>query len=167
MRRGSLMELTFAAKEDVKDIVTIYNDAIMNTTATFDTKIKTEEEMLIWFHNHPELYPVIVSKENGIVTGYCSITQFKEKDAYKHTVELSVYIHPDHRRKGLAKALMVEMIETAKKLGHYTIISCITSGNEVSERLHEKLGYQKVGHFYKVGQKFNQWLDIVYYQLML
>ncbi|MEE6451969.1 N-acetyltransferase family protein [Gottfriedia acidiceleris] len=91
----------------------------------------------------------------------------KEKDAYKHTVELSIYIHPDHRQKGLAKALMSEMIESAKKLGHSTNISCITSGNEVSERLYEKLGFKKVGHFYKVGQKFNQWLDIAYYQLML
>ncbi|PGS51291.1 GNAT family N-acetyltransferase [Bacillus sp. AFS041924] len=161
------MGITFATKEDVKEIVTIYNDAILNTTATFDTKIKTEEDMLMWFNNHSEMYPVIVSKENGVVTGYCSLTQFKEKDAYKHTVELSVYIHPEHRRKGLAKTLMLEMIEIAKILGHYTIISCITSGNEVSEKLHEKLGYKKVGHFYKVGQKFNQWLDIVYYQLML
>ncbi|MEH7350730.1 GNAT family N-acetyltransferase [Gottfriedia acidiceleris] len=161
------MEILFATKEDVLEIVTIYNDAILNTTATFDMKIKTEEEMQKWFSNHTELYPVIVSKENGQVTGYCSLTQFKEKDAYKHTVELSVYIHPDHRRKGLAKALMIDMIETAKKLGHFTIISCITSGNEVSERLHEKLGYKKVGHFYKVGQKFNKWLDIAYYQLML
>ncbi|WP_179194794.1 GNAT family N-acetyltransferase [Bacillus sp. EAC] len=161
------MNISIATQEDVKEIVTIYNDAILNTTATFDTKTKTLDEMLQWFDKHSDLYPVIVSKENGVVTGYCSLTQFKEKDAYKHTVELSVYIHPEHRRKGLAKALMVEMIKVAKELGHHTIISCITSGNEVSERLHEKLSFEKVGHFYKTGQKFNQWLDIVYYQIML
>ncbi|MEH6940041.1 N-acetyltransferase family protein, partial [Bacillus sp. JJ664] len=150
-----------------KEILTIYNDAILHTTATFDTKIKTVEEMLEWFQRHSEQYPVIVSKENAIVTGYCSLTQFKEKDAYKHTVELSVYIHPEHRRKGLAKKLMEEIIKIAKSLGHHTIISCITSGNEVSEKLHEKLDFQKVGHIKKAGQKFNEWLDIVYYQKMI
>ena len=162
-----MMIFSIATKEDVKGILTIYNDAILNTTATFDTKIKTLEEMESWFNNHSELYPVIVSKENDVVTGYCSLTQFKEKDAYKHTVELSVYIHPEHRRKGLARKLMEEIIVIAKELGHHTVISCITSGNEVSEKLHEKLSFKKVGQINKAGQKFNQWLDIVYYQIMI
>lgn len=162
-----MMTFSIATKEDVKGILTIYNDAILNTSATFDTKIKTLEEMEVWFDNHSELYPVIVSKENEEVTGYCSLTQFKEKDAYKHTVELSVYIHPEHRRKGLARKLMEEILVIAKELGHHTVISCITSGNEVSEKLHEKLTFQKVGQINKAGQKFNQWLDIVYYQIML
>jgi len=157
----------FATAEDVKGILTIYNDAILHTTATFDTKIKTVEEMLEWFSHHPKQYPVIVSKENDVVTGYCSLTQFKEKDAYKHTVELSVYIHPEHRRKGLARKLMEEIIIIAKDLGHHTIISCITSGNEVSEKLHEKLDFQKVGQIKKAGQKFDEWLDTVYYQKMI
>jgi L-amino acid N-acyltransferase len=161
------MIFSIATKEDVKGILTIYNDAILNTTATFDTKIKTLEEMEAWFNNHSELYPVIVSKENDVVTGYCSLTQFKEKDAYKHTVELSVYIHPEHRRKGLARKLMEEIIVIAKELGHHTVISCITSGNDVSEKLHEKLSFKKVGQINKAGQKFNQWLDIVYYQIMI
>lgn len=161
------MTISIATHENVEDILEIYNDAILHTTATFDTAIKTYAEMEKWFYSHSELYPVIVSKEDGKVTGYCSLTQFKEKDAYKHTVELSVYIHPEHRRKGLAKALMIEIIKLAKDLGHHTIISCITSGNEVSEVLHTKLSFEKVGHIKKAGKKFDQWLDTVYYQLML
>lgn len=159
--------IEIATKEDITDIVTIYNDAILHTTATFDTKTKTVEEMLQWFSHHSELYPVIVSREDDTVTGYCSLTQFKEKDAYKHTVELSVYIHPEHRRKGLARKLMEEIINIAKELGHHTIISCITSGNEVSEKLHEKLDFKKVGQINEAGKKFDEWLDIVYYQKMI
>ena len=145
----------------------IYNDAIKNTTATFDIVEKTHEEMLDWYQHFNKTYPLFVSIENSGVTGYCSLKQFKEKDAYKQTVELSVYIHPNHRKKGLAKALMNHAISYAKTQNHQTIISCITSGNEVSEHLHSSLGFEKVGHFKKVGMKFNEWLDISYYQLML
>lgn len=157
----------FATVDDVKEILPIYNDAILHTTATFDTKIKTVDEMLEWLSHHSKLYPVIVSKENDVVTGYCSLTQFKEKDAYKHSVELSVYIHPEHRRKGLARKLMEQIMMIAKDLGHHTIISCITSGNDVSEKLHEKLAFKKVGHISEAGKKFDKWLDIVYYQKMI
>ncbi|MBP0727346.1 N-acetyltransferase [Bacillus sp. RG28] len=159
--------IRFATADDVKGIVEIYNDAIKHTTATFDIVEKTVEEMLEWYKDFSQDYPLFVSTENSSITGYCSLKQFKEKDAYKHTVELSVYIHPMHRKKGLAKLLMNHAISYAKEQNHQTIISCITSGNEVSEHLHRTLGFEKVGHFKKVGMKFDKWLDISYYQLML
>ena len=159
--------IRFATEEDVKEIVEIYNDAIKHTTATFDLVEKTVDEMQEWYKHFSQEYPLFVSTENSSITGYCSLKQFKEKDAYKHSVELSVYIHPNHRKKGLAKLLMNHAISYAKEQNHQTIISCITSGNEVSEHMHRSLGFDKVGHFKKVGMKFNQWLDISFYQLML
>ncbi|MDF2939124.1 MAG: family acetyltransferase, partial [Paenibacillaceae bacterium] len=103
----------------------------------------------------------------GKVAGYSSLSKFREKEAYKSTVELSLYISPEYRGRGLGKALMEEILKLAQVKGFHTVISGITAGNEVSVHLHEQFSFDYIGNFREVGKKFGVWQDVLFYQLLL
>ncbi|WP_163103265.1 GNAT family N-acetyltransferase [Peribacillus alkalitolerans] len=161
------MEIRDAILDDLPAILEIYNDAVLNLTATFDLEEQTLEERTLWFHKYGGKYPLIVAKQEGEVVGYCSLSSFRDKPAYNRTAELSIYLSSKHRGLGLGKVLMEELIDRAKKLDYHTLIGGITSGNEASVKLHEKFGFELVGVFKEVGYKFNQWQDVHFYQLIL
>jgi L-amino acid N-acyltransferase len=161
------LNIRTATVEDVPFILGIYNEAIVNTTATFEIDERTIEQQLEWFDQFNEEYPLFVAEVDGVVAGYSCIAPFNKKAAYKRTVENSLYIHPDYQGRGLAKKLLQQTIASAKELGYYTIIAIITEGNEGSIKLHEKLGFEFSGTLKEVGNKFDEWKGISYYQLML
>jgi L-amino acid N-acyltransferase YncA len=156
-----------AVLDDVPDILEIYNDAVLHTTATFDLEEKTLEDRIQWFHKYNDTYPLIVAELDGKVAGYCSLSPFREKEAYKQTVEISVYVHKDVRGKGIARQLIEHILELSKKAGHHVIIAGITAGNDISVRLHESFGFTLAGTFREVGFKFGEWQDVLFYQLLL
>ncbi|PGZ97441.1 GNAT family N-acetyltransferase [Bacillus pseudomycoides] len=161
------MEIRSAYREDVRAILHIYNDAIVHTTATFDLQEKSLAEMNVWFDTHNEMYPIIVAEEDGIVLGYCSLSPFREKEAYKQTVEISVYVEKQARGKGIAKKLIERILKVAGDVRHHTIIAGITKGNDISVKLHEQMGFTYVGCFREVGYKFNEWQDVLFYQYII
>lgn len=161
------MEIRSAYRDDVRAILHIYNDAIVHTTATFDLQEKSLTEMNVWFDAHNEMYPVIVAEEDSIVLGYCSLSPFREKEAYKQTVEISVYVGKQARGKGIAKKLLGRILQLAEETGHHTIIAGITKGNDISVKLHEQMGFTYVGCFREVGYKFNEWQDVLFYQYII
>ncbi|MFD3450060.1 GNAT family N-acetyltransferase [Microbacteriaceae bacterium 4G12] len=161
------MHIRKATKEDVPAILPIYNDAILHTTATFDLKEKTLPEMQQWFLKFNDTYPLIVAELDGKVVGYCSLSQFREKEGYKQTVEISVYVDKNARGNGVASKLMHEIIELTKEANHHVIMASITKGNDVSVGLHERFGFTYVGCLAQVGYKFGEWQDALYYQLIL
>ncbi|WP_371320255.1 GNAT family N-acetyltransferase [Chengkuizengella axinellae] len=120
-----------AFETDLRDILKIYNQAIANTTATFDLEEETLEQRKEWFSHYDKKHPVIVACIDNQVTGYCSLSQYRSKAAYNKTVELSVYIDENFRGKGIAKKLMTEIIKRADQVEHHVIISGITKGNDV------------------------------------
>jgi L-amino acid N-acyltransferase len=156
-----------ATEKDLPEILEMYNDAVLNLTATFDLKPQSLDERRAWFLHHGGKHPVISAVKSGRVVGYCSISPFSAKAGYAPTVELSVYVHKDFRRKGIAIILMEGIISRAKNLGHHAIISIIASNNEPSIALHNKLGFEHVAHLPQVGYKFSQWQDVDYYELLL
>lgn len=157
-----------AKTEDLVAITEIYNDAVRHTTATFDTTEKTKQEMEQWMQRYSNLfYPLLIAEVEGEVVGYCCLNPFKEKDAYIHTVENSIYIHPNHSGKGIASKLLQEIIHRAIALEHRNMIAVITEGNESSIHLHEKFGFIHCGRLSNVGYKNNQWLSVDYFQLQL
>lgn len=161
------MEIRNADREDVRSIVHIYNDAVIHTTATFDLQEKTLAEMNVWFDAHNEMYPVIVAEEEGSILGYCSLSPFREKEAYKQTVEISVYVDQHVRGKGIAKKLIGRILQLAEEAEHHAIIAGITKGNDISVKLHEQMGFTYVGCFREVGYKFNEWQDVLFYQYII
>lgn len=156
-----------AKLSDLQQMVDIYNWAIENTTATFDLNRQTTDDRMDWFTHHTGAHPLIAAEIDGRVAGYCSLSKFRDKEAYAKTVEISVYIDPDYHGKGIGSALIEEIIKRAKQLGHHVIIAGITAGNDVSVKIHEKFGFELCGNMKQVGFKFGKWQDCLFYQLLL
>lgn len=156
-----------ATIDDIPSILEIYNDAIKNTTATFDLDLQTLEEKQVWFQQFNDIHPLFVAEINKKVVGYSSLLPFNKKEAYAKTVENSIYVHKDARGKGVAKLLLEKLIMAAKEVNHHSIIALITKGNEVSVKLHKKYDFEYVGVLREVGSKFDEWQDVYFYQLIL
>ena len=153
--------------QDTKAITGIYNEYVVNSVATFETEPLTEEEMQSRIARLSVQFPYFVYETDGEVIGYCYAHPWKEKAAYKYTLETTVYLSPEKVGKGVGKMLMLRLIDECRTAGYHVLIACITEGNEASFALHSKLGYKQVSHFEKVGLKFDRWLGVVDYELIL
>jgi phosphinothricin acetyltransferase len=158
-----------AQTADLSAILDIYNDAVLNTTASWDYETRTSEQHVQWFEQHQQLgLPVLVAvDEAGTVVGWGSLSKFREKIGYQYTVEHSVYVAANHRRQGIARSIVLATVEAARSLGKHIVIGGVDANNEASVRLHEALGFEQVAHFKQVGYKFDRWLDLIFYQLAL
>lgn len=157
-----------ATEADLDEILYIYNDAILNTTAVYNYKAHTLDMRWEWFKEKKEKgLPVYVAHEGSKVIGFSTYGPFRVWAAYKYTVESSVYIHPEHKGKGIAKLLYTPLIDHAQKMQVHTLVAGIDAENQASIRLHEHFGFIPVAHFKEVGYKFDKWLDLVFMQLLL
>lgn len=163
------MNIRTAKEEDMPRLLDIYNYEVLNGVATFDLHPKSMEERMIWFYEHNVgNHPLLVAELEKCVVGYASLSSYREKEAYAATVELSVYIDPKYRRRGVARGLIGEILAEARGRGDiHTVISVITGGNEASIALHKEFGFIHCGTIQEVGEKFGRKLDIVNYQLMV
>jgi phosphinothricin acetyltransferase len=146
--------------EDLPAITKIYNEAIIKTNATFDTKIKTINEQKEWFKNHGSNNPILVGVLDGFIVGFSALSMWSDRCAYSKTAEISLYIMEEYQKKGIGKKLMETIINEGKKSGLHTIIARITEGNEISIRLHESFGFEHIGVMREVGEKFGKRLDV-------
>ena len=110
---------------------------------------------------------MIVLEFDGQVAGWGSISRFHRRAGYDPTVEASVYIHADHHRRGIGRAILTELIDRARQAGYHLIIGGASADQIASIALQEALGFRRVGHLVEVGAKFGRQLDVVYLQLML
>lgn len=162
------MSIRYAVKKDCAAIAAIYNHAVINTAAIWNDQTVDADNRIAWFEARALLgYPVIVSEENGVVTGYASFGDWRAFDGFRHTVEHSVYVHPEHQGKGLGLALMARLIEEAKRIGKHVMVAGIEAQNQGSIHLHQKLGFTITGQMPQVGTKFGRWLDLTFMQLQL
>ena len=158
-----------ASEKDILPMLQIYNYEVQNTTSTFDLNPKTEEQWRVWYLAHNvDNHPLIVAEIDGEVAGYASLSSYREKEAYKSTVELSVYVSLAFRRRGVATALMEEILKMAREdCTIHTVVSVITSENKESEKLHDKMGFTFCGTIHEVGEKFGRYLGISNYELQV
>ena len=157
-----------AQAADLGGILDIYNDAILKTTSVYYYSPHTIEDVLRWYEEKvKDGFPVLVFEENNHVVGFATFGHFRARPAYKYTVEHSVYVHKNHRKKGVGTRLMVELIKIANERGYATMVAGIDSSNGVSMIMHEKLGFTNCGTIRKVGYKFDQWLNVTFYQYKL
>ena len=163
------MIIRTAEEKDMPELLAIYNYEVEHGFATFDLTPKTMEERMVWFREHNiGNHPLIIAEEDGKAVGYASLSSYRPTEAYKTTVELSIYISRDYRRKGIAGKLASSIIEIARERDDvHTVISVITGGNEASILLHEHLGFEYCGTMKEMGMKFGKMLDIINYQLMV
>lgn len=154
--------------QDCKAIIEIINDAILNSTALYDYNIRTlNTQEAIFEEKLQKGFPVIVAESNNEVFGFGYYSEFRFREAYKFTVEHSVYANKNAIGKGIGKLLLNELIERAKKQNLHTMIGVIDSENTNSIDFHKKFGFEEVGFIKESGYKFDRWLHSVIVQKML
>lgn len=157
-----------AEEKDLPGILDIYNDAIINSTATFDTEIKNLDERKDWLNAHTiNRLPVLVAKAGDVVAGWGSLSKFRDRFAYRFTLENSIYINNQYKSCGIGRSIMKELIKRAKDSGYHSIIAVISSDNDISIKFHKSLGFVTAGEIKEVGYKFDQWIDVTYMELLL
>lgn len=166
---ASLINIRKAEEQDITAMMEIYNYEVEHGVATLDLHPRSYEDRKAWFCMHrSEDHPLIVAEESGVILGYASLSPYREKEAYRSTVELSIYIAPEHRKKGIATKLMQAILKMAGKNAQiHLVVSVITRGNEASNRLHQKFGFTYCGTLHEVGMKFGKYLDIDNYELVV
>ena len=160
------VKIRIAEIHDVPSITDIYNDAILNTTATCDTEIKSIENRIEWLNSHSKKYPVLVAVKNNDMLGWASMSRWSDRTAYDDTAEISIYIHKDFRDQGIGKLLFEKIIVAGKEGGLHCVLSRITQYNEKSIYLHENFGFTHVGVMKEVANKFDTILDVHIMQLI-
>jgi phosphinothricin acetyltransferase len=163
------MQLKPCTEKQLPEILDIFNDAILNSTALYDYKIRTMVTMNAWYEDKLKgNYPVIgVFDENDVLMGFATYGMFRVRPAYKYTVEHSVYVRPDKRGMGIGKILLHEIVIKATEQDYHVMVGVIDASNTVSMRLHENEGFVLTGIMKEVGYKFGKWLDAAFYQLIL
>lgn len=158
-----------AGEQDIPAIRAIYNHAVAQTTAIWNQTLVDDANRLAWWADRRRAgYPVLVAVDaDGAVLGYASFGDWRAFDGFRHTVEHSVYVHPDRQGAGVGRALMAALIDRARGLGKHVMVAAVEAGNQGSIRLHLSLGFCQVGLMPQVGTKFGRWLDLAFLQLLL
>jgi len=167
MAQPTIVRCTHA--RHAKAIVDIFNEAISNSTALYDYRPRPLASMDEWFAVKGRgNFPVLgLEDASGTLVAFGSFGTFRAWPAYKYSVEHSVYVHTDHRGKGLGFQIVQALIEAARERNVHAMIGGIDATNTGSIALHERLGFRHVGTLPQVGFKFGRWLDLAFYQLLL
>ena len=163
------MDIREAGPQDIAGILAIYNDAVAHSTAVWNVTVVDAANRAAWLADRQRAgYPVLVAVDaQAMVLGYASFGDWRAFDGYRHTVEHSVYVRHDRQGAGIGKALMQALIARARALGKHAMVAGIEARNTGSIRLHEGLGFVRVGLLPQVGTKFGTWLDLTFLQLLL
>ncbi len=161
------IQLIDLKESDFNLVKEIYDYYILNSTATFHTDLISIEELKkVILTTHPKYRSFLIDYE-GEICGYCYVSQYKSRQAYDRTAEITIYLKPAYSGKGIGKETMKLLEALARKSGISVLIGIITGENQASVRLFEKCGYEKCAHFKKVGKKFDRLLDVVAYQKII
>ena len=153
---------------DAEAIRQIYNEEVENSTATMDLVPRTLDEQRQWQIERSGAFTTLVAVDrSGLVLGFAALSPYKERAAYRPTVEDSVYVHSSHVGRGVGKALLTAVVEAAAESGFHSVIARISSSGEASQALHRACGFREIGREIEVARKFNRWIDVIVMQRML
>ena len=159
------MTIRDANEADLPRILEITNEAIANTTAVWSIKPATLEARRTWLQDRQGRgFPVLVADEDGAVLGFASYGDYRPWDGYLHTVEHSIYVHPNAQGRGLGRTLLAALLERAEAQGKRVMVAGIEASNAASIALHRRAGFEEAGVLRDVGRKFGRWLDLLFMQ---
>lgn len=158
------MEIRKAKPEDAEQIAEIYNYYIQSTHHTFETEPLSTEVMVKRIRRVVEEYPYLVADNGEMILGYAYATQFKLREAYEHSAEVSIYVRNDTHGRGVGTRLYHKLFEKLSESHFHALIAGIALPNDASIRFHEKMGFEKVAHFKEVGYKLGRWIDVGYWE---
>lgn len=154
-------------QNDVPALCKIYNHYVTETVITFEEVPITHEEMSRRVDSVTSRFPWLVFEQQGEVVGFAYAAQWKERSAFRYSAESSVYVSHEAVGQGIGTPLYEALISKLRASEVHSVIGGIALPNPHSVKLHEKLGFEKIGHFHEVGRKFDQWVDVGYWELML
>lgn len=178
------MSIREATGVDLAAIDDIYNHYVHTSTSTFQVDPTTPEERRAWFAAHGPDHPVLVYEDltqddaastprsgprvaGGRIAGWGSLNRYNPREAYGHTVELSVYVRDARRGSGVGRALLTELLSHARAVGHHVVLAQVSADQAASLALHRSFGFREVGRLREVGYKFERWLDVVVFDLVI
>ena len=166
---GARVTVRLARIIDAEAIRSIYNREVTGSTVTFDLVPRTIDDQQQWLAAHSGAHPAVVAvdSDDTSVTGFASLTPYRSRPADSTTVEDSVYVHADHRGRGIGGVLLAEIVELAVASGFHAIMDRVVGTHEASIALHRACGFELVGVEREVGRKFGQWLDVALMQRLL
>ena len=153
--------------DDAPAICEIYNHYILHSPITFEEHPLTPGDMLQRILETTKTYPWLVSEDDGKILGYCYGRKWRERAAYRHSAEATIYVDPSAIGKGIGTALFSALLTELRARQFHSVIGGVALPNPASIALLEKFGLRKVAHFRQVGFKFGQWIDVAYWQLLL
>jgi phosphinothricin acetyltransferase len=145
----------------------IYNHYVVNTVVTFEVEAISIASMIERISETSPSFPWLAAEYEGALVGYAAASPWKSRCAYRYAVESTIYMRRDCVGKGWGTLLYRRLIEEVRRLGFHSMLGGIALPNPPSQRLHEKLAFKKIAHFAQVGRKFERWIDVGYWQLLL
>lgn len=164
---NSEVSIRSATADDAGAVLEIYGPAIEQTTASFETEVPSEGEIRKRITSMLATHAWLVAESAGHIGAYAYGGPHRSRNAYRFSTEVSVYVHPDYRRQGLARSLYEELFISLAARGYYHAYAGIAVPNKASEDLHRKLGFESIGVFKNVGLKFGRWHDVSWWQRRL
>ncbi len=158
------MDIRLATPADAEQICSIYNYYVLHDTCTFELIPVSDAEMVQRIRTIMDRYPFLVGESEHQILAYAYAARWKERAAYDHTVELSVYVDHEQRSKGLGARIYQHLLNDLKSSEVQTLLAGIALPNESSVALHKSLGFEYSGTLREVGYKFSKWIDVAYYQ---
>lgn len=153
-----------ATPDDAAALAAIYNEGIEDRVATFETRLRSEDDIRGWFDGR---HPIIVVEEEGKVVAFASTSTYRPRECYAGIAEVSVYVSRDFRRRGAGRVALRALIDQAKSAGFWKLVSRVFPENTASRALIQSLGFREVGIYEKHGQLDGVWRDVVIVELHL
>lgn len=161
------VEIRDVKVRDANEILGIYEPYVLESAITFEYEVPSVAQFTKRIQSIIQEYPYYVACLNGKIVGYAYASTFKDRSAYQWCAEVSVYLAPSAKGKGIAKRLYDALEEALGALGVSNVYACIAYPNEASIRFHEKQGFTCIGYFHKCGYKLNQWWDMVWMEKII
>ena len=161
------MEIRPARGDDAEAMRAIYNVEVETSTVTFDLVPRTLADQRAWLAARSGAHVALVAEEAGEVVGFGALSPYRDRPAYSTSVEDSVYVHRDHQGRGIGRALLSGLLDSAAASGFHAVFARIVGGHDASIALHAALGFELVGTERQVGRKFGKWLDVVVMERLL
>ena len=150
---------------DGRALCAIYNHYVAQTTTTFEEEAVPAAEIARRIAEvTSRRLPWLVCEEDGVVVGYAYAMPWKSRSAYRHSVETTIYLHPDATGRGIGTELYRSLLDRLRRLGIHCAVGGIALPNPASVALHERLGFVRAGHFHEIGRKFGRWVDVGYWE---
>jgi len=153
-----------AMPEDAEGILAIYKPVVRDTPISFELEIPDIAEMQTRIKNTLESHAYLVAEHTSKILGYAYGSSFRPREAYNHSSEVTVYVHPDNHKQGIGKILYSRLISELSDRGFHMALAGIALPNDASVALHKSCGFERVGIFREVGFKFNKWHDVEWWQ---